>query len=57
MMSGLVPLVVIVLIYGGLVGLLVFMLILLGRFVKASQQIAGATEEIARNLRDGINGV
>lgn len=57
MMSGLVPLVVIVLIYGGLVGLLVFMLILLGRFVKASQRIAGATEEIARNLRDGINGV
>jgi beta-lactamase regulating signal transducer with metallopeptidase domain len=52
MMSGLIGILFVVLIYGGMIAVAVFLLILLSRFVKASERIAGAAEEIARKLRD-----
>lgn len=42
----------ILLIYGGMTAAVVFLLMLLSRFVKASERTACATEEIARKLRD-----
>jgi hypothetical protein len=52
MMSGLIGILFVVLIYGGMIAVAVFLLILLSRFVKASERIAGAAEEIARKLHD-----
>jgi beta-lactamase regulating signal transducer with metallopeptidase domain len=52
MMSGLIGVLFVLLIYGGMIAVAVFLLILLSRFVKASERMAGAAEEIARKLRD-----
>ena len=52
MMSGLIGVLFVLLIYGGMIAVAVFLLILLSRFVKASERMAGAVEEIARKLRD-----
>ena len=54
MISGLIPVLFVILIYGGMITVVVLLLLLLSRFVKASERIAGATEEIARKLRDDI---
>ena len=52
MMSGLIEVLFVLLIYGGMIAVAVFLVILLSRFLKASERIAGAAEEIARKLRD-----
>ena len=52
MMSGLIGVLFVLLIYGGMIAVAGFLLILLSRFVKASERMAGAAEEIARKLRD-----
>jgi hypothetical protein len=52
MMSGLVGVLFVLLIYGGMIAVAVFLLILLSRFVKASERMAGAAEEIARKLHN-----
>ena len=51
-MIGFIPVLFIILIYGGIIAVAVFLLILLSRLVKASERIAGAAEEIARKLHD-----
>ena len=51
MMSGHIGILV-VLIYGGMIAVPVFLLILLSRFVKASERLATAAEAIARKHRD-----
>ena len=51
-MTGLIGVLFILLIYGGMIAVAVFLLLLLSRFVKAAERIAGATEVIARKLRD-----
>ena len=52
MMPGLIGILFVVLIYGGMIAVAVFLLMLLSRFVKASERMAGAAEEIARKLHD-----
>ena len=52
MMSGVIGILFVVLIYGGMIAVAVFLLILLSRFVKASERLATAAEEIARKHRD-----
>ena len=51
-MSGLIPVLFVILIYGGMIAVAVILLILLSRFVKASERITCAAEEIARKLHD-----
>jgi hypothetical protein len=52
MMSGFSWGLFVLLIYGGMIALAVYLVILLSRLVKASERIAGAAEEIARKLHD-----
>lgn len=52
MISGLIPMFLMMLIYGGMIALAVFLLILLSRLVKASERTADAVEQIARKLPD-----
>lgn len=50
--SGLIGVLFVLLIYGGPIAVAIFLLILLSRFVKASERLATAAEEIARKQRD-----
>lgn len=52
MLQGFIGVLFVLLIYGGMIAAAVFLLILLSRFVNASERIASATEEIARKLHD-----
>jgi putative effector of murein hydrolase LrgA (UPF0299 family) len=52
MTSGFFAFLFVLLIYGGIIATVVFLLILLSRFVKASERMAGAAEEIARKMHD-----
>ena len=52
MISGLIGVLFVLLIYGGMIAVAVFLLMLLSRFVKASERIAGAAEEMARKLHN-----
>ncbi len=51
-MTGFIGFLFILVIYGVTIAVAIFLLVLLGRFVKASERLASATEEIARKLRD-----
>jgi hypothetical protein len=51
-MSGFTAMLFVFLINGGIIAAVVFVLILLSRFVKASERMAGAAEEIARKMHD-----
>ena len=52
MMSGVIGILFVLLIYGGMIAVAIFLLILLSRLVKASERLATAAEEIARKQRD-----
>ncbi len=48
----LVSLLFLLLLYGGIIALAIYLLVLLTRVVKAQERTAGALEDIARKLRD-----
>jgi hypothetical protein len=52
-LSGFIGILFVLVIYGGIIVAAVFLLSLLSRFVKASERMAGAAEEIARKMHDG----
>jgi hypothetical protein len=52
MITGILPLALVVLIYGGAICVIIFVLRLLGRFVSAHERVASALEIIARKHQD-----
>jgi hypothetical protein len=52
MMPGLIGVLFLLLIYGGMIAVAVFLLILLSRFVSAHERVASSLDIIARKIRD-----